>query len=108
MISSIQHGISTAAEITGYIPIVCFFSGLMKAVYGVAKVIFNSIKASYEDKIHLAKFNEEKERGWQHLKAGGLEVLHLKFLAALLCGCFCCCLGGLLSEKNLNKHGILI
>lgn len=48
MISSIENGISVAADIAGYIPVVCFFSGLTRAIYGVAKATFYSIKVNFQ------------------------------------------------------------
>lgn len=81
MISSIENGLTEAADIAGYIPGICFFSGLMRSVYGVAKVIFNSFKANFsENEFELYKFQKEKENGWEHIKLGMAEALHLGIL----------------------------
>ncbi len=48
-----------------------------------------------EDATLLAKFQNEKEKGWVHIKEGGLEALHNKVVQLFLACCalvFCCCL----------------
>jgi hypothetical protein len=79
--NSIENGIAEAADFAGYIPEVCFFSGLTRAIYGVAKVIFNSFKANFsENEDEIYKFQNEKEKGWEHITSGVVEALHLGIL----------------------------
>jgi hypothetical protein len=111
MINSIENGISIAADIAGYIPVVCFFSGLTRAVYGVAKEIFYSIKVNFsEDEILIAKYQKEADKGWEHIKEGGLGALHIKIAVIFLKCCivvlsYCliiACMNDLNKKKDEN------
>lgn len=108
--SLIGDGISKTFDTAGCIPVVCAISGLMKVIYGVAKVVFNGTmglinKAEGDQK----KFDRESKLGWEHIKNGGLEMFHIKF-ATIAFVAFtdllsCCCNSSL--EDHLYKSGII-
>lgn len=90
MVSSIENGISRAADVAGFIPAVSTVTGLMRAIYGLAKMIFNTIRSAMtDDSDTKKKFQKEIDSAKVHITLGCVEMIPgAKLVGTIFLGLF--------------------
>ncbi len=74
MVSSIESGISRAADVAGFIPVVSTVTGLMRVVYGLAKLIFNAVRSAINPMANQ-EYQQRMQHAKIHIKLGCLEAI---------------------------------